>query len=367
MIVIIILFSNIINAARGNPVGGAEDSKYTLAMAEPFPPALVDPFQRRISYLRLSVTDRCDFRCVYCMAEDMQFVPKPQVLTLEELQRVAEAFVSLGVRKIRLTGGEPLVRRNLLTLVRSLGQLQGLEELALTSNGSRLAEMAAPLREAGLTRVNISLDSLRPDRFRELTRFGELEKVVTGIDAAVAAGFRGVKLNAVILKGRNDDEVLDLVAFARARGIDIAFIEEMPLGRIDEHSRPLSFCSSAELRERIHARWALSAEGDPSGAAGPARYYRMADSPSRVGFISPHSDNFCHLCNRVRVTVEGRLLLCLGNEHSADLREILRGQDGSQDALRAAIVSAIDRKPEKHHFTHDDAPEILRFMNMTGG
>lgn len=336
-------------------------------MTEHLPPTLVDPFQRRISYLRLSVTDRCDFRCVYCMAEDMQFVPKPQVLTLEELQRVAEAFVTLGVRKIRLTGGEPLIRRNLLSLVQQLGQLEGLEELALTSNGSRLAEMAQPLREAGLTRINISLDSLHPERFRELTRFGDLNRVIAGIDAAVAAGFRGVKLNAVILKGRNDDEVLDLVAFARERGIDIAFIEEMPLGWIDEHSRPLSFCSSDELRQRIETRWALTAAGDPDGAAGPSRYFQMADSPTRVGFISPHSNNFCHLCNRVRVTVEGRLLLCLGNEHSADLREILRGEDGSREALCAAIASAIERKPERHHFTHDEAPEILRFMNMTGG
>lgn len=336
-------------------------------MSDRFPPALVDPFQRRINYLRLSVTDRCDFRCVYCMAEDMQFVPKPQVLTLEELEQVAAAFVALGVRKIRLTGGEPLVRNNLIGLVRQLGRLEGLEELALTSNGSRLAEMARPLREAGLTRVNISLDSLRPQRFRELTRFGDLTRVIAGIDAAVDAGFRGVKLNAVILKGRNDDEVIDLVAFARERGIDIAFIEEMPLGQIDEHSRALSFCSSDELRQQIAAHWPLVAEGDPEGAAGPARYYRMADSASRVGFISPHSNNFCHLCNRVRVTVEGRLLLCLGNEHSADLREVLRGEDGSQEALQSAIVSAIARKPEKHHFTHDETPEILRFMNMTGG
>lgn len=341
--------------------------RYTRRMIKAFPPDLVDPFQRRINYLRLSVTDRCDFRCVYCMAEDMQFVPRPQVLTLEELQRVAEAFVSLGVRKIRLTGGEPLVRNNLISLVQGLGQLTGLEELALTSNGSRLAEMAQPLREAGLTRVNISLDSLRPDRFRELTRFGDLKRVIAGIDAAVAAGFRGIKLNAVILKGRNDDEVIDLVAFARERGIDIAFIEEMPLGQIDEHNRALSFCSSAELREHIGARWALRAEGNPGGAAGPARYYRMADSSTRIGFISPHSDNFCHLCNRVRVTVEGRLLLCLGNEHSVDLREILRGKDGSEEALRATIVGAIARKPEKHHFNQNGAPEIVRFMNMTGG
>ncbi|MEQ9463485.1 MAG: GTP 3',8-cyclase MoaA [Haliea sp.] len=336
-------------------------------MAHDFPATLVDPFQRRISYLRLSVTDRCDFRCVYCMAEDMQFVPKPQVLTLEELYRVAEAATGLGVRKIRLTGGEPLIRNNILSLVQRLGQLPGLEVLALTTNGSRLAELAVPLHAAGVSRINISLDSLRPDRFRELTRFGDLDRVIAGVDAAVAAGFERIKLNAVILRGRNDDEVLDLVEFARQRGIDIAFIEEMPLGRIDEHSRKLSFCSSAELEQLIGSRYPLQPQGDPAGSAGPARYFSMRDSRSRVGFISPHSNNFCHLCNRVRLTVEGRLLLCLGNEHSADLRPILRAPGSSRADLESAIVAAMALKPEKHHFTHGEEPEILRFMNMTGG
>ncbi len=336
-------------------------------MAPELPTTLVDPFQRRISYLRLSVTDRCDFRCVYCMAEDMQFVPKSQVLTLEELYRVAEAAVGLGVRKIRLTGGEPLIRNNILSLVQRLGKLPGLEVLALTTNGSRLGELAAPLCAAGVSRVNISLDSLRPDRFRELTRFGNLDQVIAGVDAAVAAGFERIKLNAVILRGRNDDEVLDLVEFARQRGTDIAFIEEMPLGRIDEHSRELSFCSSAELEALIGSRYPLQPQGDPSGSAGPARYFSMADSRSRVGFISPHSNNFCHLCNRVRVTVEGRLLLCLGNEHSADLRPVLRAAGSSRADLEHAIVAAMALKPEKHHFTHGEEPEILRFMNMTGG
>ncbi len=336
-------------------------------MSNPFPATLIDRFQRRVNYLRLSVTDRCDFRCVYCMAEDMRFVPKPQVLTLEELYRLAEAFTALGVRKIRLTGGEPLVRNNLLSLVQRLGQLPGLEQLALTTNGSRLAGLAGPLHEAGVSRVNISIDSLQPRRFRELTRFGELSTVIAGIDAAVATGFQGIKLNAVILKGRNDDEVLDLVDFARQRGIDIAFIEEMPLGRIDEHSRSLSFCSSEELRHRIAAHYPLTALGEPDGSAGPARYYGMADSRSRVGFISPHSNNFCHLCNRVRITVEGRLLLCLGNEHSVDLRAVLRQPGSSLEALQHAIVAAMALKPEQHHFDNGEEPEILRFMNMTGG
>ena len=334
---------------------------------KPLPKRLIDPFQRQVDYVRLSVTDRCDFRCVYCMAEEMQFVPKPQVLTLEELEQVARAFVELGVSKIRLTGGEPLIRTNVMSLVKRLGELDGLEQLVLTTNGSQLQRLAGELRDCGVRRINVRLDSLNPRRFRHLTRYGNLDQVVAGIDAAVAAGFERVKLNAVILKGRNEDEVLDLVEFARARELDIAFIEEMPLGRIVEHDRELSFCSSAELRDIIGARHALTFQGDPSGHEGPARYYGMADSPSRVGFISPHSENFCHLCNRVRVTAEGRLLLCLGNEHSADLRAVLRSDDYSLDLLKRAIVEAIARKPERHHFNHDAEPQIVRFMNATGG
>ena len=334
---------------------------------KPLPKRLIDPFQRQVDYVRLSVTDRCDFRCVYCMAEEMQFVPKPQVLTLEELEQVARAFVELGVSKIRLTGGEPLIRTNVMSLVKRLGELDGLEQLVLTTNGSQLQRLAGELRDCGVRRINVSLDSLNPRRFRHLTRYGNLDQVVAGIDAAVAAGFERVKLNAVILKGRNEDEVLDLVEFARARELDIAFIEEMPLGRIVEHDRELSFCSSAELRDIIGARHALTFRGEPSGHEGPARYYGMADSPSRVGFISPHSENFCHLCNRVRVTAEGRLLLCLGNEHSVDLRAVLRSDDYSLDLLKRAIVEAIARKPERHHFNHDAEPQIVRFMNATGG
>jgi cyclic pyranopterin phosphate synthase len=320
---------------------------------EPLPDRLIDPFQRQVDYVRLSVTDRCDFRCVYCMAEEMQFVPKPQVLTLEELGQVARAFVELGVSKVRLTGGEPLIRTNVMSLVKSLGELDGLDQLVLTTNGSQLQRLAGQLRDCGVRRINVSLDSLNPRKFRHLTRYGNLDQVVAGINAAVAAGFERIKLNAVILKGRNEDEVLDLVEFARSREIDIAFIEEMPLGRIVEHDRELSFCSSEDLRDII--------------GAGPARYYGMADSSSRVGFISPHSENFCHLCNRVRVTAEGRLLLCLGNEHSTDLRAVLRSADYSLDLLKRAIVDAIARKPERHHFSHEAEPQIVRFMNATGG
>ena len=328
-------------------------------------PQLIDRFGRRVDYIRLSVTDRCDFRCVYCMAEDMQFVPRAEVLTLEELYRVGEAFTELGVNKIRLTGGEPLVRHNIMYLIEKLGKLNGLDELLLTTNGSQLAKMAGPLRDAGVSRINISLDSLDGDKFRRLTRTGNLDKVLEGVDAAIAAGFEGIKLNAVVLKGRNEDEVLDLVDYAISKGVDISFIEEMPLGLIDEHDRALSFCSSDEVRTAIGQRYPL--EESPYNTGGPSTYYGITGETSRVGFISPHSHNFCHLCNRVRLTVEGRLLLCLGNEYSTDLRDLLRDESCDRDRLQQAIVAAMDLKPEKHHFNLDAEPEIVRFMNMTGG
>jgi len=336
-------------------------------MSSELPTHLIDRFGRRVEYVRLSVTDRCDFRCVYCMAPEMTFVPKADVLTLEELHEVARAFTELGVRKIRLTGGEPLVRNNILSLVARLGRLPGLSELAITTNGSQLRRTAQELRACGVRRVNISLDSLRPRRFRQLTRYGTLDQVLDGIDAALEAGFESIRLNAVILRGRNEDEVLDLVEFACVKGIDIAFIEEMPLGRIDEHDRGLSLMRSGDLRARIEQRYPLTALGDPAGSAGPARFFALADSDSRVGFISPHSANFCHLCNRVRVTAEGRLLLCLGNEHSVDLRAVLRSSDYSLDLLKAAIAAAMALKPERHHFDSGGEPRILRFMNATGG
>jgi cyclic pyranopterin phosphate synthase len=329
--------------------------------------SLIDRFGRRVDYVRLSVTDSCDFRCVYCMAEQMTFVPKPEVLTLEEHFQVAQAFVELGVSKIRLTGGEPLIRSNVLTLVRRLGELPELDQLALTTNGSQLHRMAASLRACGVRRVNISLDSLRPRRFRQLTRHGNLEQVLAGIETAIAAGFERIKINAVILKGRNEDEVLDLVDFAYRRGIDVAFIEEMPLGRIVEHDRALSFCSSAELRAMIGRRYSMHELGEPGASDGPARYYSLPGSQTRVGFISPHSENFCHLCNRVRVTAEGRLLLCLGNEHSVDLRGVLRDPEYTPASLKQAIVDAMAIKPARHHFDNAGEPQIVRFMNATGG
>jgi len=328
---------------------------------------LTDRFGRRVDYLRLSVTDRCDFRCVYCMAEDMSFAPKSEILSLEEIAQIAEAFVELGVRKIRLTGGEPLIRHNVMSLIERIGALPGLEELVITTNGSQLQRLAKPLRTAGVRRLNISLDSLQPRRFRQITRVGHLEQVIAGIDAACDAGFERIRLNAVIMRGRNEDEVLDLVDFARARKIDLAFIEEMPLGRIDEHDRALSLASSDWLRAMIEQKYALEALGEPSGSAGPARMFALDDSPSRIGFISPHSNNFCHLCNRVRVTVEGRLLLCLGNEHSVDLRAVLRDHSSDMAQLRQVLLQSMDLKPERHIFDLGEEPQILRFMNATGG
>ncbi|MEP4556239.1 GTP 3',8-cyclase MoaA [Cobetia amphilecti] len=325
---------------------------------------LVDDFGRRIRYVRLSVTDRCDFRCVYCMSEEMTFLPRDEVLSLEEIALLARAFVELGVEKIRLTGGEPLVRRDIGKLVDEIGALEGLKDFSMTTNGAGLAKHAAQLKAAGISRLNISLDSLDPERFKALTRTGDLNKVIAGIRAAREEGFR-IKLNAVVLKGRNDHEVVSLVEFAREEGLDISFIEEMPLGQVSDHGRDETFCSSDDVQARIETRYPLIPTLEDS--LGPARYFRMADSESRVGFISPHSHNFCSTCNRVRVTVEGRLLLCLGNEHSLDLRDIMRRHPGDIEPLKAAIIDAMHLKPERHHFTTDGDVQIVRFMNMTGG
>jgi cyclic pyranopterin phosphate synthase len=325
---------------------------------------LTDRFGRTINYVRLSVTDRCDFRCVYCMAEDMTFLPRARILTLEEIARLARNFNELGTDKIRLTGGEPLVRRGIVDLVQEIGTL-GLRDFAMTTNGQKLPELAEPLRKAGLGRLNISLDSLDADKFRTITRTGTLSRVLEGIDAARDAGFDRIKLNTVVMKGRNDQEVPELIEFARRKRLDISFIEEMPLGEISEHDRGLALCSSDEVRTLIRQHHDLMPTTDDTG--GPSRYYRMPDSPVRVGFISPHSHNFCGDCNRVRVTVEGRLLLCLGNEHSVDLMRVLRAHPDHDRKLRDTIIRAMDLKPERHHFSSDGDVQILRFMNMTGG
>jgi len=328
---------------------------------------LVDRFGRRVNYVRLSVTDRCDFRCVYCMSEDMTFVPRSEVLSLEELYLVSQAFVSLGVKKIRLTGGEPLIRKGVVSLCENISALPGLDELVLTTNGSQLPTLAPGLKRAGVKRINISLDSLNPEKFRELTRTGSLKRVLQGIDAAREQGFERIKLNAVVLKGRNDEEVLPLVDFAIEKGIDLSFIEEMPLGAISEHSRKESFVSSEELREIISSKYTLTSLVESADTSGPSRYFRPNGEPIKIGFISPHSENFCSSCNRVRVTAEGRLLLCLGNEHACDLKEVVRSTNGNIDALKQALIKAMDLKPERHYFDLDDEPQIVRFMNTTGG
>lgn len=326
---------------------------------------LVDPFGRRITYLRLSVTDRCDFRCTYCMSEDMVFAPRAQILTLEELYAVADAFIGLGVKRIRVTGGEPLVRKGLTGLLARLGARSELEDLAITTNGSQLGVLAPQLRQAGVTRLNVSLDSLKRERFAELTRRDKLDQVLAGIAAAQAAGFDRIKLNSVVQKGRNDDEVLDLVDFAVDRGLDISFIEEMPLGAVSSHQREVTFCSSDEVRGRIEARHTLVRSSHATG--GPSRYWQVAGSTTHVGFISPHSNNFCGSCNRVRVTAEGKLVLCLGDEGALDLKGLMRRYPGDADRLREALVSALQLKPERHHFRTDEQVQVIRFMSMTGG
>jgi cyclic pyranopterin phosphate synthase len=326
---------------------------------------LIDRFGRHITYVRLSVTDRCDLRCVYCMSEDMQFLPREQLLTLEETARLGRCFSELGVTKLRITGGEPLVRRNVIWLFEQLGALPRIRDLTLTTNGSQLARYARALKDAGVTRVNISLDSLRPERFRAITRNGELSKTLAGIDAALAAGFERVKLNSVVLKHRNHDEVADLVAFALDRGMDISFIEEMPLGVIGDHDRAEAYYSSDEIRRDLGERFELLPTTETTG--GPSRYYRAAGFANRVGFISPHSHNFCGDCNRVRVTAEGRLLLCLGQEFSTDLRRALRANPLDDDSVKRAIRAAMSIKPRGHDFDLKEQPIIFRHMNATGG
>ncbi len=328
--------------------------------------SLVDRFGRSIHYLRISVTDRCDFRCVYCMSEDMTFLPREQLLTLEEIDQIAAAFIELGVDRIRITGGEPLVRRNIVELFRELGRHDGLRDLTLTTNGSQLARYARDLREAGVTRVNISLDTLRADRFKAMTRVGDLGKTLQGIDAAIEAGFERVKLNSVILKGHNHDEVVDLVDFAVERGIDISFIEEMPLGDNGDHSVADVHYSSQQIREQLAERYSVQPSAERTG--GPARYWRIDGYPgTRIGFISPHSHNFCDDCNRVRLTSEGLLLLCLGQEHSVDLRHVVRAWPGDRERLKQAIVDAMQIKPKGHEFDLKSNEVLVRHMNMTGG
>jgi cyclic pyranopterin phosphate synthase len=329
---------------------------------------LVDPFQRRITYLRVSVTDRCDFRCVYCMAEDMTFLPKAEILSLEELERLCSAFIRLGVRKLRLTGGEPLVRRDILCLFRALGRhldTGALDELTLTTNGSQLARYAADLAACGVRRVNVSIDSLDPAKFETITRRGDLKQVLAGLEAAKAAGLQ-VKINTVALKGVNDDELDRLILWCGSQDFDLTLIEVMPMGeigpdRLDQYL-PLSL-----VRARLQERWTLTDIDYRSG--GPARYVRIEETGRRLGFITPLTHNFCESCNRVRLTCTGTLYMCLGQDDAADLRRPLR--DGGDDgALDEAIRAAITRKPKGHDFVIDrrqSGPAVARHMSLTGG
>jgi cyclic pyranopterin phosphate synthase len=330
---------------------------------------MIDPFGRTISYLRVSVTDRCDFRCIYCMAEEMTFLPKAEVLSLEELDRLCSAFVGLGVRKLRLTGGEPLVRKNVMELFRALSRhlkSGALEELTVTTNGSQLGKYADELARLGVKRVNVSIDTLDPKKFTEITRWGKLPTVLDGLRAAKEAGIK-VKINTVALKGVNDQEAETLVDWCGREGHDLTFIEVMPMGDIGGENRLDQYMPISLLRAQLGKRWTLEETSERTG--GPARYVRVKETGQRIGFITPLTHNFCESCNRVRVTCTGMLYMCLGQEDSADLRAPLRASE-SDAALIAAIEEAIGRKPKGHDFMIDrrhQGPAVPRHMSVTGG
>jgi cyclic pyranopterin phosphate synthase len=329
---------------------------------------LMDPFGRAITYLRVSVTDRCDFRCVYCMSEDMAFLPKRDLLSLEELDRICTAFVGQGVRKLRITGGEPLVRRDIMSLFQSLSrhlQSGALDELTVTTNGSQLARFASELASCGVKRVNVSIDTLDPEKFRRITRWGELSKVLKGLDAAQAAGLK-LKINVVALKGMNEDELESLIVWAHGRDMDITLIEVMPLGEIDR-LRVDQYLPLSTVRERLEANYTLC--DLPERTGGPARYVRVEETGGKLGFITPMTHNFCESCNRVRLTCTGQLFMCLGQEDAADLRAPVRASE-HDEPLAQAIADAIARKPKGHDFIIDRKharPAVSRHMSMTGG
>ena len=331
--------------------------------------AMIDPFGRHISYLRVSVTDRCDFRCVYCMAEDMTFLPKAEILSLEELDRVCSAFIRLGVKKLRLTGGEPLVRRNIMSLIQGLGRhLKSgeLDELTVTTNGSQLERHAADLKAAGMRRINVSLDTLDREKFAAITRWGRLDQVIAGLDAAKRAGLE-IKINAVALKGVNDDEFDSMVQWCGEQGFDLTFIEVMPMGELGTGARLEQYLPLSLVRAQLQRRWTLDESDYRSG--GPARYYTVRETGQRLGMITPLTHNFCESCNRVRLTCTGTLFMCLGQEDAADLRRPLRLSE-SDEPLDMAIAEAISRKPKGHDFIIDrrhQRPAVSRHMSVTGG
>jgi cyclic pyranopterin phosphate synthase len=332
-------------------------------------PQLIDPFQRAITYLRVSVTDRCDFRCLYCMSEEMTFLPRRDLLTLEELDRLCTNFIGLGVKKLRITGGEPLVRKNIMWFFDRMGRHLGtgaLDELTVTTNGSQLSRFAQPLADAGVRRVNISLDTLDEAKFKRITRWGRLAQVLDGIDAAQKAGLR-VKINAVALKGTNDDEIETLAEWCASMGMDLTFIEVMPMGEMGEENRLDQYYALDDLRADLGKRWTLTESDYKTG--GPARYFRIEETGQRIGFITPLTHNFCESCNRVRLTCTGQLYMCLGQDDDADLRAVMRG--GADDAgLETAIREAITRKPKGHDFDYSRQQvegQVTRHMSVTGG
>ena len=331
---------------------------------------LVDPFGRHVSYLRMSVTDRCDLRCTYCMAERMVFLPKKDLLSLEELEKVAESFIARGVKKIRITGGEPLVRQGIGDLFTRLGSHlgNGLDELTLTTNGTLLAQYADTLVAAGVKRVNVSLDTIDPDTFKRITRRGDLHKVLAGIDAALTAGLK-VKINTVALKHDNSHQIPDLIAWAHSKGMDITLIEVMPLGETGE-DRIDQYLPLTMVQDTLAEKWTLTLESTLRANAGPSRYYDIAETGGKVGFITPLTNNFCAGCNRMRVTCTGRIYMCLGQDDHIDLRAALRESSNPETTLSAALDRALQRKPEKHDFAIDrrgDAPALPRHMSVTGG
>jgi cyclic pyranopterin phosphate synthase len=329
------------------------------------PHQLIDAFGRTVDYIRLSITDRCDFRCTYCMGEEMSFLPRDEVLSLEECARIVKAFVSLGVSKVRITGGEPLVRKNAIWLFEEIGKMSGVRELVTTTNGSQLEQQAEALKQAGVKRINISLDSLNNARFKAITRVGELEKVLRGIQAAKKVGFENIKLNTVLMRGINDDETLELVQFAIDQKIDISFIEEMPIGDVN-HQRNDSFVSNTETLSTIQAAYPMTSSSLNTG--GPARYWQVENSSTKIGFISPHSHNFCEACNRVRISCKGELYLCLGQEDKIELMPILRAHPNNDEPLIQAIIDSMSIKPKGHDFDLQRAtPAVVRFMSHTGG
>jgi cyclic pyranopterin phosphate synthase len=326
---------------------------------------LIDQFGRKVDYIRLSITDRCDFRCQYCMAEDMTFLPRDEVLSLEECARLVRIFVELGVSKVRITGGEPLVRKNALWLFKEIGQLKKLKELVVTTNGSQLEKQAKALKAAGVRRINISLDSLNHERFKAITRTGDLQKVMDGIQAAKQVGFENIKLNTVLMRDINDDEAVPLVEFAIQQSLDISFIEEMPLGEVN-HARDSTFISNADTLKILQNKYTLTPSTHQTG--GPARYWQVAGTRTKIGFISPHSHNFCESCNRVRITCKGELFLCLGQEDKIDLMPLLRQHPNDDKPLIDAILQSMSIKPKGHDFDLRRAqPAVIRFMSHTGG